>query len=451
MKKPAKPEAQKPEAKPVEPIIGSRAPTKLERYRALVLPPDKRAELMQALPRHIKPETFLRNYSNALMQNTALLDTPPEIMFREIAKAAALGLLLDPQLGEGYIIIAWNSRANRMEPQFRIGYRGMIKLARQSGEVKNIYAREVYSKDHFTVRQGIDENIIHEPQIFGERGSIIGYYGVIKFKDDSFDFEPMSVEDCRKVRDRSDGWKAFKAGKIKSTPWATDEGEMSKKTVLRRLLKRQPQSPELMQQALAQEDEAEFAEPRDITPALSPVRDRLDGAIGKGEGMQHHVGNDVRDALRESRAVTTIDQGQESPEFESPKISSEPSAAAAPNLPAADVAAAGVAASSPAATGAGTASQAASPAPPTSQPQENAAPSQAQSSIGEAQGTGPPTDSPPDPKLVEARLRGRQAFRDGFKKRAIPPEYRAKGGLMLADQWSAGWQEEADLAEDMFR
>lgn len=66
----------------------------------------------------------------------------------------------------------------------------------------------------------------------------------------------MSVADVHAIRDRSDAWKAFKDGKIKSTPWSTDDTEMSKKTVIRRLVKRVPQSPELAD-ALRLEDQAE--------------------------------------------------------------------------------------------------------------------------------------------------------------------------------------------------
>jgi len=46
--------------------------------------------------------------------------------------------------------------------------------------------------------------------------------------------EIMSIEEMHDVRDRySDGWKAFKAGHIKSTPWSTSEEENVRKTVAR--------------------------------------------------------------------------------------------------------------------------------------------------------------------------------------------------------------------------
>ena len=63
-----------------------------------------------------------------------------------------------------------------------------------------------------------------------------------------------------RIRDRSDAWKAFKAQKIKSTPWHTDWSEMARKTVFRRLSKYLPSSTDRMQQAAERiDDDYSFA------------------------------------------------------------------------------------------------------------------------------------------------------------------------------------------------
>jgi phage RecT family recombinase len=207
---------------------------------------------------------------NALMQKPDLLKYDPRLVYREVSKSAGLGLLLDPQLGEAYLVDAYNYKTQKTEPQLRIGYKGVCKLSRQAGDVTNIYAHEVCENDPIIVRMGTDKCIDHTPQVFSDRGPVVGFYAVIKFKDGTFDFECMTVAQCQSIRDRSDGWKAYKAGKIKSTPWFTDEEEMSKKTVLRRLLKRQPQSPDLSE-AIKIEDDADYAEMRSISHAREAV------------------------------------------------------------------------------------------------------------------------------------------------------------------------------------
>jgi|GEM_PF-294836 len=231
--------------------------TQLEAYYAEVLPPQKEAELFRTLPSHIRPAVFQRNLMSALMANPELMQHPPAYIYREIVKCAGLGLYLDPLLGLAYIVVAWNYKTQRKEPQLRIGYKGMIKLVRQAGNVATVSCHEVHAYDEVEVDFGNPKVFHHRPRLFSDRGPIVGYVATISFKDGAFDLEPMSVQQCLAVRDRSDAWRAFKEGKIRSTPWSTDEMEMCKKTNLRRLLKRQEQSPEVAS-ADQIEDDAEL-------------------------------------------------------------------------------------------------------------------------------------------------------------------------------------------------
>jgi recombination protein RecT len=246
-------------------------PSKLDQYRVEVLPPERARDLYNSLPSHIKPAVFERNLVNALMANPSLMDYDPRLIFREVSKAAGLGLLLDPLLGEAYIVTAYNYKSRKTEPQLRIGYKGMNKLARQAGNVAGIYAHEVHSLDDIECDLGFPKVFHHKPKLFVDRGPIVGYVALVAYKDATFDFEPMSLEQCLAIRDRSDGWKAYSADKIKSTPWASDESEMCKKTVLLRLMKRQYQSPELVR-AFQIEDEAEQIDAHTITPEIPHAR-----------------------------------------------------------------------------------------------------------------------------------------------------------------------------------
>lgn len=248
--------------------------TVLEKYVADVLPPEKADPLFDGMPKHIRREVFERNLMNALMANPDLMQHPPALLFREVAKAAGLGLLLDPLLGEAYIVVAYNYKSKKSEPQLRVGYKGMVKLARQAGTVNGVYVHEVCKNDKVEVDLGFPKVFHHRPVLFGDRGEIIGYVATITFKDGTFDFEPMSVEQCHEIRDRSDAWKAFKADKIKSTPWQSDDSEMCKKTTLRRLMKRQDQSPEMVR---AQQIEDEAEHPDMVRGSSAPALPRDSG------------------------------------------------------------------------------------------------------------------------------------------------------------------------------
>lgn len=252
--------ATEPPRTPVQLFVGS------------VLSSGKREEIARALPAHIQFDRFERNLANAVMREPKLLRVDPRVVFREVCKIAALGLVLDPQLGEAYLIV---DRHN--DVQARVGYRGLMKLAHQSGKVSAIYAHDICEFDHCKISLGTEKNIVHEPDFMKPRGQVGAYYAVVRFKDGTTDFEPMSLNEINAIRDRSDAYRAFSKGLIKSTPWATDPGEMGKKTVLRRMLKRVPMSPDL-ESALSMEDEADerdkFIEPS--RPVLRSLGEKLD-------------------------------------------------------------------------------------------------------------------------------------------------------------------------------
>jgi recombination protein RecT len=244
-----------------------------------VLSPDREQDVLRALPAGVDPIRFKHSLSVAVMQNPNLMKVHPGLLFREVSKAASLGLSMDPQLGEAYLVISRNSKANRDEPQLRIGYKGLIRLARNSGEISLIYAHAVHQRDieekRFSVKLGDNLQIHHEPDVFSDRGPVCGYYAILKYRDGETDFEPMSVAEIHKIRDRTDAYRAFKAGRIKSTPWADWESEMARKTVIRRLLKRSPMSAEMQAAVKMIDEEEEGVIAADATPP-SPRQTRAE-------------------------------------------------------------------------------------------------------------------------------------------------------------------------------
>src|SRR5690606_22598960 len=133
---------------------------------------------------------------------------------------------------------------NRTEVQFIVGYRGMIDLARRSGQILSIEARTVQEKDHFEVEFGLDSKVAHRPAWeVADRGALTFVYAVAKLKDGGVQFEVMSRAEIEAIRDASQGYQMAKRyardGKINS-PWATNFEEMAKKTVIRRLFKYLP-------------------------------------------------------------------------------------------------------------------------------------------------------------------------------------------------------------------
>jgi recombination protein RecT len=251
-----------------EPVPVRKA-SQVEVYVSEVLPED--SPVLRALPSGVDPKRFKNSLQIALMMNPALLKCDPRLTFREVARVANYGLSLDPSMGEAWLILRRSSKTGRDEPQAQLGYRGKLKLARQSGEVTRIAAYPVTEKSVAEGRFKVTlREIFYEPDVFNDDTPPVGYFAFVIYKDGSEDFETMSVREIYKIRDRSDGYRAFKKGSIKSTPWSEFEGEMAKKTVLSRLLKRVPMSADIME--FLREDEV--ADYTGVTEDAQPPKPR---------------------------------------------------------------------------------------------------------------------------------------------------------------------------------
>jgi recombination protein RecT len=190
-------------------------------------------------------------------------------ILRGLMMAAEVGLEVGSMLGEAYLVPYENRkvRPSQMEAQFIPGYRGLITLARRTGEIANLYAEAVYPGDKFKVTLGLDPDILHEPDWESEERdnerNLIGIYAVAKFKDGSHQFTYLPKKKIERIRARS---KCSDNG-----PWSTDYEEMCKKTGIRRLAKVLPMSVEMMKAVKLQE----AAESGDFTI----LQDGPDGVI----------------------------------------------------------------------------------------------------------------------------------------------------------------------------
>ena len=185
-------------------------------------------EFKAALPKHLTVERLMRVTMTAVQNNPKLLDCDRSSLYAAVMTAAQLGLETDGMLGQAYLV-PYGKRV-----QFIPGYTGLLLLARNSGEISTIQTHAVHENDTFTFSYGLKETLEHIPAM-GERGEITHFYAYAIYKDGGHIFEVMSKADVNAIRDNSDGYKAFKADKIRSNPWDSHYEQMGRKTVIRRL------------------------------------------------------------------------------------------------------------------------------------------------------------------------------------------------------------------------
>jgi recombination protein RecT len=244
------------------------APAKTYTVRNLLT--DKQAEIIAALPKHITPAYFMRVVLTAVQRNPKLAQCSSISFLGAVLQCAQLGLVPDGFLGQAYLIPFENRKKNLLECQFQIGYRGLVTLARRSGEVSTIGADAVYERDQFKQIRGLSPSVEHVPfDGDGDPGALVYAYSFYRLKDGGYDLNVMNRRQVHAIRDRSQAYQTgLKYGK-RDSPWFTDEAWMWKKTSLKQLLKLAPLSVEI-QRAAGLDDAAEAGVPQDLALLADP-------------------------------------------------------------------------------------------------------------------------------------------------------------------------------------
>ncbi len=181
----------------------------------------------------VNPDRFERAVLAALASNPDLLAMPSETVMEACRKAAADRLVPDGK--EGAIVVRWNERTRRQEATWQPMVRGIVKVAKLYAGVTAVDVELVYEGERFAVLLGDERKIIHERDVSKVKpGREIACYGIIHYGPGQHERERevMSREQIEAIRMRSP------AGKKGKGPWASDWGEMARKTVLHRLGKR---------------------------------------------------------------------------------------------------------------------------------------------------------------------------------------------------------------------
>lgn len=215
--------------------------------------------VQSVLPKHITPERVLRIALSTVRRTPQLMKCAPATLFMGILEASTLGLELDSR-GLAYLVPYWNKKTGTYDAQFQIGYKGLLELAFRSGKVQSIQANVVGENDKFDYALGLQPRLEHIPNL-KNRGEIIAAYAIAIMKDGAVQFDLMSREELDAVRDKASQAK-------NSGPWKDWPEAMMKKTVLKRLCKFLPLSPEI-QRAVSMDDQADAG----ITQSLGEMID----------------------------------------------------------------------------------------------------------------------------------------------------------------------------------
>lgn len=273
-----------------------------------------KAQFESALPRHMRIEHFMRCALTYIKKNPSVGKCTAVSICKSLMDAAQLGLAPDGLLGSAYLV-PFNNKVKdegggehwEMTCQLIPGYRGLIDLARRSGSILDIQARPVLRDEEFTIDWGRPQPLQHRPNLDAnpaeDQGkNVRGIYALAFYKDGSQHLEYMSRAEIEGIQRRS------KANGKGFSPWQTDWVEMGKKTVIKRLSKYLPLSPELARAIEIDNDADEVVKPADAT-----VLDEAPAPVSKTAALKNRLAHapttpvqEELDAVSEAQTATAV-------------------------------------------------------------------------------------------------------------------------------------------------
>lgn len=215
-------------------------------------------QIEAALPKGVTKERFIRTALQGIQTHRdkdRLAKANRSSFYLAVQKAASDGLILD---GREAALVCFGE-----EVQYMPMVHGLVKLARNSGEIKNIEAAVVYKNDRFSYVMGEHESPRHEADWFSEdRGAPVGAWAIVTLA--SGEKIPAMLPKSKILRVAGKSKNAYQYDPNKGDAWE----EWWKKTAVKNVLKYAPRSTELDRAMAADEDE----EMVDVTPAPEPVQ-----------------------------------------------------------------------------------------------------------------------------------------------------------------------------------
>jgi phage RecT family recombinase len=263
-------------------------------------------DILAALPQQIDGEWFRSVATSAIMTDPKLLHADRRTLATELMYCARMGLM-PGGFGEVALFVDGNNQV-----QHRVEYQGILKLCHNSGMVASADAVAVYEGEHCELSP--TEKPIHKFTLRG-KGAWIGSYAYVERQNGRWQVEYMDKEAIMAHAKRYSD--ALQRGR--QTPWNDPEAvaEMGNKTVLRRLLKYVPKSPQVAA-VLAHENELDRTAMRVVNPV--PSSERMPAPVepqphSSGWGRQYADGGNGNGAAAQDEQL----RQQEPAEREQPR------------------------------------------------------------------------------------------------------------------------------------
>lgn len=190
--------------------------------------------------KHIDIEKLIKVALMARSRQFTLAKCTSESFLRCVLECAELGLEPSGKYGGAYLVPRKNKWLTEKaghdvyECTLVPDYRGLARLAMQSGKVEAVEADVVYANDFLAFSRGMKPNLEHRKLLVGDRGDPVGAWACIYYRGGRVTFEVMRWDEITKIRDKVYDWQ--------KGPWNDWPDRMACKTVVKRALNLAPTS-----------------------------------------------------------------------------------------------------------------------------------------------------------------------------------------------------------------
>jgi recombination protein RecT len=218
-----------------------------------------RVQISKLLPNFIRPDAFISSFLMYVLKNPDLMDCSRHSLLGCAFKLAQYGLIPDDVTGQAYLSYEYN-RSKVKECTFIIGYKGLITLAKRSGQIEDVETEVVYAAnendgDYFDYDLGLTKKLEHKPVGLDDPNRITHFYAIMYLPGGRQSFKVLTRKAVEKIRDEALQGKA--PGSKPFIVWTKKFDEMGMKTAIRKLFKNTPISSDMMN-AISTDEAADY-------------------------------------------------------------------------------------------------------------------------------------------------------------------------------------------------
>lgn len=228
-----------------------------------------KGEIAKAAPKHMTADRIIRVAMTSIQKVPQLAECTPESFLGCLLTCTQRGLAPDSASQHAHLIPFKDHKKGVTVCTLIFGYKGLMDLALRHPGVLSFHVPQiVYEQDEFDYQEGQEPKLFHKPAQRPDRGAIVAFYAVAKLASGDRPFVWMWLHEVEKVRDAVYKWQ--------DKPWKTHFGAMGLKTVVIRLCKWLPATPDL-QAAITLDEQAAAGVPQSIESVV------IDGQPANGK------------------------------------------------------------------------------------------------------------------------------------------------------------------------